>query len=198
MSHTHVQTPADALCPARARGRSQAGIPTQPRTQSQAQAQAQAQAKVQSQVQAPPQAPAAVPDRPLPPTTAPAGAPSSPSAEQALRGRIGTGFSPVPHRYRVYLADDDCPRCLGVASALAGLGLRDAVAVTVLPPGSRGSAAHDELRRAYEASGHHHDGTLTVPALCDGWSGRVVSNHTPDILEDLRRLGADPQFRTAG
>ncbi|AWZ07595.1 hypothetical protein DRB96_41955 [Streptomyces sp. ICC1] len=72
------------------------------------------------------------------------------------------------------------------------------MAVTVLPPGSRGSAAHDELRRAYEASGHHHDGTLTVPALCDGWSGRVVSNHTPDILEDLRRLGTDPEFRTAG
>ncbi|MBT2447351.1 hypothetical protein J7F03_09745 [Streptomyces sp. ISL-43] len=71
------------------------------------------------------------------------------------------------------------------------------MALTVLPPGS-GSAAHEGLRRAYEAAGHHHDGALTVPALCDGWSGRVVSHHTPDMLEDLRRLGSDPAFRTAG
>ncbi|GDY48584.1 hypothetical protein SANT12839_094660 [Streptomyces antimycoticus] len=31
-----------------------------------------------------------------------------------------------------------------------------------------------------------------MPALCDRWNGRVVSNHTPDILRDLAvRLG-DP------
>ncbi|CAM5366214.1 hypothetical protein SAVIM338S_01451 [Streptomyces avidinii] len=113
-----------------------------------------------------------------------------------LRGRIGAGFSPVPHRYRLYLGADDCPSCLGVAAALADLGLRDAVAVTVLRPG-RDTAGHDALRRAYEATGHRDDGTLTVPALCDGWSGRVVSNHTPDILEDLRRLSAHPAFHEA-
>ncbi|MET9466370.1 hypothetical protein ABZY44_16515 [Streptomyces sp. NPDC006544] len=114
----------------------------------------------------------------------------------SLRGRIGSGFSPVPHRYRLYLAADDCPSCLGVAAALARLGLRGAVAVTVLRPG-RDTAGHDALRRAYEAAGHRDGGTLTVPALCDGWSGRVVSNHTPDILEDLRRLSAHPAFHEA-
>lgn len=118
------------------------------------------------------------------------------AAARSLRGRIGAGFSPVPHRYRVFLAADDCPHCRGVAAALAEPGLRDAVAVTVLVPGTD-PAGHEALRRAYEASGHHHDGPLTVPALCDGWSGRVVSNHTPDILEDLRRLSADPAFREA-
>ncbi|MFE2286631.1 hypothetical protein ACFXDJ_20995 [Streptomyces sp. NPDC059443] len=126
------------------------------------------------------------------------------AAAPSLRGRIGAGFSPVPHRYRVFLAADDCPHCRGVAAALAAPGLRDAVAVTVLVPGTGTEAdadgdttGHEALRRAYEASGHHHDGPLTVPALCDGWSGRVVSNHTPDILEDLRRLSADPAFRKA-
>ncbi|MGW1774483.1 hypothetical protein [Streptomyces sp. NPDC002104] len=121
-----------------------------------------------------------------------------------LRGRIGTGFSPVPHRYRLFVAADDCPSCLGVTAAFAELGLRDTVALTVLRPGSdpagsdaagSDAAAYDALRRAYEAAGHDHDGTLTVPALCDGWSGRVVSNHAPDILEDLRRLSVHPAFR---
>ncbi|WP_371614905.1 hypothetical protein [Streptomyces sp. NBC_00454] len=122
------------------------------------------------------------------------------AAAPPLRGRIGAGFSPVPHRYRVFLAADDCPHCRGVAAALAAPGLRDAVAVTVLGIDSgtdSDTSGHQALRRAYEASGHHHDGPLTVPALCDGWSGRVVSNHTPDILEDLRRLSADPAFRKA-
>ncbi|WP_330295335.1 hypothetical protein [Streptomyces sp. NBC_00503] len=129
---------------------------------------------------------------------------AQPQPQARLRGRIGAGFSPVPHRYRVFLAADDCPHCRGVAAALAEPGLRDAVAVTVLGSSTDSdsdtrtdSAGHQALRRAYEASGHHHDGPLTVPALCDGWSGRVVSNHTPDILEDLRRLSADPAFRKA-
>ncbi len=120
-------------------------------------------------------------------------APAQPRRPKLLRGRIGTGFSPEPHRYRLYVAADDCPSCLGVTAAFAELGLRDTVALTVLRPGSD-PAGHDALRRAYEAAGHDHDGTLTVPALCDGWSGRVVSNHAPDILEDLRRLSVHPAF----
>ncbi|WP_327307777.1 hypothetical protein OG730_33715 [Streptomyces sp. NBC_01298] len=128
------------------------------------------------------------------PAQAPAQTPIQPRRPEVLRGRIGTGFSPEPHRYRLYVAADDCPSCLGVTAAFADLGLRDTVALTVLRPGSD-PAGHEALRRAYEAAGHDHDGTLTVPALCDGWSGRVVSNHAPDILEDLRRLSVHPAFR---
>ncbi|MCX4777083.1 hypothetical protein [Streptomyces sp. NBC_01264] len=138
---------------------------------------------VQTHVQIPVQAPA----QPPVPTR-------SRGRAALLRGRIGTGFSPEPHRYRLYVAADDCPSCLGVTAAFADLGLRDTVALTVLRPGSD-PAGHEALRRAYEAAGHDHDGTLTVPALCDGWSGRVVSNHAPDILEDLRRLSVHPAFR---
>ncbi|MFD6890968.1 hypothetical protein [Streptomyces sp. NPDC059957] len=137
------------------------------------------QAPAQTHVQAPVQTPARPRRQP-----------------EVLRGRIGTGFSPEPHRYRLYVAADDCPSCLGVTAAFAELGLRDTVALTVLRPGSD-PAGHDALRRAYEAAGHDHDGTLTVPALCDGWSGRVVSNHAPDILEDLRRLSVHPAFGPA-
>ncbi|MFD5934553.1 glutathione S-transferase C-terminal domain-containing protein [Streptomyces sp. NPDC060333] len=98
----------------------------------------------------------------------------------ALRGRIGSGFSPDPRRYHLHLAAD-CPRSLRVTTTLRLLGLADRVGTTVLgDPASRAA-----LRAAYEAAGHHYDGTLTVPALCDTWSGRVVSNHTPDILDDL-------------
>ncbi|MFD9412349.1 hypothetical protein ACFWBN_35825 [Streptomyces sp. NPDC059989] len=117
----------------------------------------------------------------------------------ALRGRIGAGFSPVPHRYRLYLSAG-CPRSLRVTAALAELGLADSVAATVLAPAPGADAdapGHTALRLAYEAAGHHFDGELTVPALVDTWSGRVVSNHTPDILDDLRFLGAHPAFRTA-
>ncbi|MEV7523026.1 hypothetical protein [Streptomyces sp. NPDC091371] len=114
-----------------------------------------------------------------------------------LRGRIGAGFSPVPHRYRLYLGPD-CPRSQRVAAALAALGLEGSVPATVLPAGAgHDGCAHTALRLAYEAAGHHFDGTLTVPALVDTWSGRVVSNHAPGILDDLRLLGAHPAFRTA-
>ncbi|MFD9370461.1 hypothetical protein ACFWA6_22565 [Streptomyces sp. NPDC060020] len=141
----------------------------------------------------------------------------------APRGRIGAGFSPVPHRYRLYLRAD-CPRSRQVAAALALLGLDDSVATTVLGtrtgPGTGtgvgsdigtgvgsdlgsgiGSdietAGYTALRLAYEAAGHHFDATGTVLALVDTWSGRVVSDHTPDILDDLRFLAGHPAFRKA-
>ncbi|MFD3698639.1 hypothetical protein ACFWUZ_21215 [Streptomyces sp. NPDC058646] len=113
----------------------------------------------------------------------------------ALRGRIGTGFSPVPHRYHLYLSAD-CPRSLRALTARALLGLQGTVAATVLGP-DPAAPGHTALRRAYEAAGHHFDGALTVPALCDTWSGRIVTHHTPDILEDLRLLAAHPAFRAA-
>ncbi|MFE1416786.1 hypothetical protein ACFW6F_39230 [Streptomyces sp. NPDC058746] len=146
---------------------------------------------------------AAVPAEPAigaaPAEPAVVGVPTPPtgSPRTELRGRIGAGFSPVPHRYRLYLAPD-CPRSLRVAAALAALGLEGSVAATVLPAdtGRCDAGAHAALRRAYEAAGHHFDGMLTVPALVDTWSGRVVSNHTAGILDDLRFLGAHPAFRT--
>ncbi|MFB0631830.1 glutathione S-transferase C-terminal domain-containing protein [Streptomyces sp. AB3(2024)] len=108
----------------------------------------------------------------------------------APRGRIGAGFLPVPHRYHLYLAEG-CPRSRRVRTAVALLGLADSVGTTVLA----GPASYAALRRAYEAAGHHYDGTLAVPALCDTWSGRVVSNHTPDILDDLAvRLAGRPDL----
>ncbi|MCX5016294.1 hypothetical protein OG765_35810 [Streptomyces sp. NBC_00555] len=111
----------------------------------------------------------------------------------ALRGRIGTGFSPVPHRYRLYLSAG-CPRSRQVAGVLDLLGLRHSVAATVLEA-DRDAPGHTALLLAYEAAGHHFDGAVTVPALVDTWSGRVVSDHTPDILDDLRFLAAHPAFR---
>ncbi|MFD9455062.1 glutathione S-transferase C-terminal domain-containing protein [Streptomyces sp. NPDC059985] len=108
----------------------------------------------------------------------------------APRGRIGAGFSPAPHRYHLYLSTG-CPRSLRVRTALAVLGLTGCVGTTLLGP----PATHAALRRAYEAAGHHYDGALAVPALCDTWSGRVVSNHTPDILDDLAvRLAGRPDL----
>ncbi|MGW0899266.1 cell envelope biogenesis protein OmpA [Streptomyces goshikiensis] len=107
----------------------------------------------------------------------------------ALRGRIGAGFSPAPHRYHLYLRAG-CPDSLRVRIALALLGLEGEVSTTTLTPDA---PDHAGLRRAYEATRHHHTGALTVPALCDTWSGRVVSDHTPDILDDLAlRLAGRP------
>ncbi|MFJ3517525.1 hypothetical protein [Streptomyces sp. NPDC090131] len=112
----------------------------------------------------------------------------------APRGRIGAGFSPVPHRYHLYLRAG-CPRSLRVTAALTALGLADSITATVLGTDPR-AAEYTALRLAYEATGHHFDGALTVPALVDTWSGRVVSDHTPDILDDLGFLAAHPAFRT--
>ncbi|MER5416475.1 glutathione S-transferase family protein [Streptomyces virginiae] len=124
-----------------------------------------------------------LPHAPLP-RTGPAPAP---------RGRIGAGFSPVPHRYHLYLRVA-CPHSLRIADTLTELGLAHTITATVLGTDPR-AAEYTALRLAYEATGHHFDGTLTVPALVDSWSGRVVSDHAPDILDDLRFLAAHPAFR---
>ncbi|MFF3448718.1 cell envelope biogenesis protein OmpA [Streptomyces sp. NPDC002667] len=105
--------------------------------------------------------------------------------------RIGVGlaggFYPAPHRYELYLSRS-CPHSLRIAITLGLLGLTDSVATTLLVDPVRTPAAFASLRRAYEATEHHFDGPLTAPALCDRWSGRIVSNHTPDILRDLAGL----------
>ncbi|MFD6285305.1 glutathione S-transferase family protein [Streptomyces sp. NPDC060205] len=118
-------------------------------------------------------------------------APSATARPHRFRGRIGVGlaggFYPAPHRYQLYLSEG-CQRSLRVSITLALLGLENSTATTVLTRPAETPDAFASLRRAYEATWHHYDGPLTAPALCDRWSGRVVSNHTPDILRDLADL----------
>ncbi|QIY74741.1 glutathione S-transferase C-terminal domain-containing protein [Streptomyces sp. RLB1-33] len=108
-----------------------------------------------------------------------------------IRSRIGVGlaggFYPAPHRYQLYLTEG-CPRSLRISVTLELLGLHDSVATTLLTLPAETPDAFAALRGAYEATWHHYDGPLTAPALCDRWSGRIVSNHTPDILRDLAGL----------
>ncbi|MEV7616591.1 hypothetical protein [Streptomyces sp. NPDC089799] len=139
--------------------------------------------------------------------TAPSGVCRTPVG--LIRGRIGSGFHPAPHRYRLYLSAG-CPRSEQVSRAHALLGLADLVGLIVLDPAAPGptgpagprptaaghvAAGHAALSAAYEAADRSWDGTATVPALCDTWSGRVVSNHTPDILHDLAvRIAGRPDL----
>ncbi|KUN81497.1 hypothetical protein AQJ66_24165 [Streptomyces bungoensis] len=81
-----------------------------------------------------------------------------------------------------------CPCSLRISITLGLLGLTDSVATTFLAHPAETPDAFAALRRAYEATVHHYDGPLTAPALRDRWSGRIVSNHTPDILRDLAGL----------
>ncbi|WP_432189003.1 glutathione S-transferase C-terminal domain-containing protein [Streptomyces sp. Tue6028] len=119
------------------------------------------------------------------------GTSSGPARAPRIRSRIGVGaaggFYPAPHRYELYLSQG-CPRSLRLSVTLRLLGLQDSVATTVLGDPAATPGAFTALRRAYEATWHHYEGPLTAPTLCDRWSGRVVSNHTPDILRDLAGL----------
>ncbi|MDT0317152.1 glutathione S-transferase C-terminal domain-containing protein [Streptomyces millisiae] len=109
--------------------------------------------------------------------------------EPAIRGRIGPdadhGFYPVAHRYHLYLSLS-CPGCLRIAVTHALLGLDDRISRTLLPPVPDGpGAGYAALRAPYEATAHGYRGAARAPVLADRWTGRVVSNHTPDILRDL-------------
>ncbi|MFE7123529.1 glutathione S-transferase C-terminal domain-containing protein [Streptomyces sp. NPDC057617] len=97
---------------------------------------------------------------------------------------LGGGYYPAAHRYHLYLSLG-CPGSMRISITLGLLGLKNSVGTTLLPspPGARDALA--ALRTAYATTRHHYDGPPAVPALCDLWSGRVVNNHTPDILDDL-------------
>ncbi|MEU3459520.1 glutathione S-transferase C-terminal domain-containing protein [Streptomyces sp. NPDC006733] len=136
--------------------------------------------------------PATVDDfRPAPPH--PLGA--APARPPHFRSRIGVdlagGFYPAPGRYQVFLTPG-CPRSLRVAITLDLLALTGSAALTVVPVSAGVPGPLASLRSAYEAARYHYDGPLTVPALSDRWTGRVVSNHTPDILRDLADHFAPP------
>ncbi|MGP8303961.1 glutathione S-transferase C-terminal domain-containing protein [Streptomyces inhibens] len=114
----------------------------------------------------------------------------------SLRGRIGcdvrSGHYAVPHRYRLHLSLS-CPDCLSIAITHSLLDLGDILPVTLLPAVPDGpGAGYAALRPLYEASSHQHPGPAEAPVLSDGWTGRIVSTHTPDILRDLAgQFGGD-------
>lgn len=116
----------------------------------------------------------------------PSGVPS-PRFDSRIGVGLAGGFYPAPHRYELFLSAS-CPRSQRISITLGLLGLQDSVATTLLTHPSGTPEAFASLRSAYEATVHHYDGPLTAPALCDRWSGRIVSNHTPDILRDLAGL----------
>ncbi|MDT0345949.1 glutathione S-transferase C-terminal domain-containing protein [Streptomyces litchfieldiae] len=114
----------------------------------------------------------------------------------AFRSRIGPdanhGFYPAPLRYRLYLSLA-CPGCLRIAITHRLLGLADRIPLTELPAVPEPDGGYAELRTAYDRTTHGYRGPATAPVLADHWTGRVVSNHAPDILRDLA-----VRFRTAG
>ncbi|RSS44587.1 glutathione S-transferase C-terminal domain-containing protein [Streptomyces sp. WAC08241] len=111
------------------------------------------------------------------------------SAVPAFRGRIGrdvhSGHYAVPHRYRLHVAPSG-PGCLGIALTHGLLGLDDTLPLTVLPDTpDTPDGGYAALRPLYEASAHLYDGPASAPVLSDGWTGRIVTTHVPDILRDL-------------
>ncbi|MFG2205904.1 glutathione S-transferase C-terminal domain-containing protein [Streptomyces sp. NPDC048638] len=133
-------------------------------------------------------------------TATPATPPAAPwaprTAEPSLRGRIGgdarSGHYAVAHRYRLHLSLS-CPDCLRIAVTHSLLNLGETLPVTLLPTVPDGPhGEHSALRPLYEASSHQHPGPAAAPVLSDGWTGRIVSAHAPDILRDLAdRFGGE-------
>ncbi|WP_395359060.1 glutathione S-transferase C-terminal domain-containing protein [Streptomyces sp. YH02] len=126
------------------------------------------------------------------------------SAVPAFRGRIGrdihSGHYAVPHRYRLHVAPYD-PGCLGIALTHSLLGLDDTLPLSVLPESpDTPDGGYAALRPLYEASAHLYDGPAAAPVLSDGWTGRIVSTHVPDILRDLalRFRGEGPELLPEG
>ncbi|MCB8905084.1 MULTISPECIES: glutathione S-transferase C-terminal domain-containing protein [unclassified Streptomyces] len=122
------------------------------------------------------------------------------SAVPAFRGRIGrdvhSGHYAVPHRYRLHVAPYD-PGCLSIALTHSLLGLDDTLPLSVLPESpDTPDGGYAALRPLYEASAHLYDGPAAAPVLSDGWTGRIVSTHVPDILRDLalRFRGEGPEL----
>ncbi|MFE7776414.1 glutathione S-transferase C-terminal domain-containing protein [Streptomyces sp. NPDC057445] len=120
----------------------------------------------------------------------------------SFRGRIGpdasSGYDASARRYRLHLSLS-CPHCLRIAVTHSLLGLDGILAVVLLqavPDGPDGG--HSALRPLYEASSHRYPGPAVAPVLSDGWTGRIVSTHTPHILRDLDQYfgGDGPDRRT--
>ncbi|MFE6712705.1 glutathione S-transferase C-terminal domain-containing protein [Streptomyces sp. NPDC057695] len=122
------------------------------------------------------------------------------SAVPAFRGRIGrdvhSGHYAVPHRYRLHVAPYD-PDCLSIVLTHSLLGLDDTLPLSVLPETpDTPDGGYTALRPLYDASAHLYEGPAAAPVLSDGWTGRIVSTHVPDILRDLalRFRGDGPEL----
>jgi putative glutathione S-transferase len=119
-----------------------------------------------------------------------------PSAVPSFRGRIGrdarSGYYAAPHRYRLHLALS-CPQGLAIAVTHSLLGLDGTLPLTLLPAvPDAPDGGHLALVPLYEASSYQYTGPALAPVLSDSWTGRIVSNHAPDILLDLaHRFGGD-------
>ncbi|MEU4358345.1 glutathione S-transferase C-terminal domain-containing protein [Streptomyces virginiae] len=114
----------------------------------------------------------------------------SPSFQSRIGRDARSGFPAVPHRYRLHLTPS-CPSCLRIAVTHSLLGLQDVLPMTSLPAVPDASdGGYASLRPLYEASSHLYPGPALAPVLSDGWTGRIVSTHAPDIVQDLtRRFG---------
>ncbi len=113
----------------------------------------------------------------------------------AFRGRLGrdprSGHWAVPRRYRLHVSTA-CPQGLRIAVTHSLLGVGDSCPLTLLPAVPDGpDGGHTALRPLYEAGAHHYPGPALAPVLGDDWSGRIVSNHAPDIMRDLDRYFGD-------
>ncbi|MFJ3899864.1 glutathione S-transferase C-terminal domain-containing protein [Streptomyces sp. NPDC090083] len=131
-------------------------------------------------------------------TVTPLAAHATDRCASAFRGRIGrdarSGHYAVPGRYRLHLSTA-CPDGLRVAVTHSLLGLDTVCPVTLLPAvPDDPEDGHSVLRPLYEASAHRYPGPIVGPVLSDGWSGRIVSTHAPDILRDLARRFGNEQL----
>ncbi|WP_062214051.1 glutathione S-transferase C-terminal domain-containing protein [Streptomyces sp. NBRC 109706] len=114
--------------------------------------------------------------------------PPTAAATSVVRERIGpdakSGHYPAPHRYQLHVSLS-CPGGLRVAITHGLLELADRLPLSLLPALPDDERGHAALRDAYAATVHGFHGPALGPALVDRWTGRLVSNHVPDILADL-------------
>ena len=118
-----------------------------------------------------------------------------------FQGRItadgGSGYRAEPGRYHLYIAWG-CPWAQRTAIVRKLVGLEDVVSLSYVDDqrDGRGWAFRERrgpdpvngfrfLAEAYEATEPGYDGHVSVPALWDRQTNRVVSNNFPDITIDL-------------
>jgi len=137
--------------------------------------------------------------------------------ESAFRDRItadgSSGFKAEAGRYQLYVAYT-CPWAHRTQIFLALKKLKDAISVAIAVPGLReegwtfeNNAAFPDcppdrvngfryLHQAYTACNPRYTGKVTVPALWDKKTGRIVNNESSEIIRMLNSefvgVGADP------
>jgi glutathionyl-hydroquinone reductase len=130
-----------------------------------------------------------------------------PGPRYPFQGRLGTPEFPAePGRYHLYVAAV-CPYAQRAAIVRSLKGLEDVVSLSYVDDDrdGRGWAFRERrgadpvngfatLRETYEATEPGFDGHVSVPALWDRETGRIVSNNFPDITIDLgTRFDGDPE-----